>query len=85
MYYFAGQELIVKAKYSDSNMIIHMQAIYEERDNAYRRPSVVNLELDASEDAAGSGTGRVDPDNGDFPSWLYGLSGFTWLVNPLRI
>jgi len=71
VYYTAGQPLTVQAKYSDSNMIIHMQAVYEKRTEAYRRPDVINLTLDASRDASSVGTGSVDPTNGSWPAWTY--------------
>ena len=79
VYYTAGQPLTVQAKYSDENMIIHMQAIYELRADAYRRPDVVNLTLLASPDgttdelghAAPAGTSHVDLSKGALPTWMY--------------
>lgn len=79
VYYTAGQPLMVQAKYSDENMIIHMQAIYELRADAYRRPDVVNLTLMASPDGTLTESGNPDPagdssvdvSNGDMPTWTY--------------
>lgn len=69
--YMAGQPLTVQAKYSDKNMIIHMQAVYEYRGEATRRPSVANLTLDASRDAGNEGYGYIDVTKGSWPSWGY--------------
>ncbi len=71
VYYTAGQDLTVKARYSDENMVIHMQAVYQKRSEAYRRPDVVNLTLNASEDAMGSGTGSIELANGTLPEWRW--------------
>ncbi len=71
VYYTAGQDLTVKARYSDENMVIHMQAVYQKRSEAYRRPDVVNLTLNASQDAMGSGTGSIDLANGTLPEWRW--------------
>jgi|GEM_PF-3222572 len=73
VYYLAGQPLTVRAKFSDPNMIIHMQAVYERRETAYRRPEVVNLTLDASKDARDTGTFSVDLSRGGghLPNWTY--------------
>ena len=72
VYYTAGQDLTVKARYSDANMVIHMQAVYQRRDEAYRRPKVVNLTLDASKDAIDAGTGSVDSTLVDsLPVWSW--------------
>ena len=68
-YYTAGQPLIVKGKYADPDMVITMQAFYERRNEAYRRPDVVNLALDASKDASNLGVGYLDPTNGAIPTW----------------
>jgi len=71
VYYTAGQPLKVQARYADENMVIHMQAVYEKRENAYRRPDVISLILDASKDAADVGTGSIDTTNGSWPAWTY--------------
>ena len=79
VYYMAGQLLTVESKYSDANMIIHMQAVYEKQLESQRRPKVVNLVLDASKDAANEGYGYVDATKGilagyssDYwPAWVY--------------
>ena len=71
VFYTAGQALKVQAKYADEFMIIHMQAVFERRDEAYRRPDVVNLTLDASRDAMDTGVGYVDPSVGELPGWSY--------------
>lgn len=71
VYYTAGQELTVKARYSDANMVIHMQAVYQKRGEAYRRPEVISLTLDASADAMNAGTGYVDLTNSSLPNWYW--------------
>lgn len=71
VYYTAGQDLTVKARYSDENMVIHMQAVYQKRSDAYRRPDVVNLTLNASKDAMNAGTGSIDLSNGTLPAWKW--------------
>ncbi|MBO7425624.1 MAG: InlB B-repeat-containing protein [Clostridiales bacterium] len=71
VYYTAGQELTVKASYSDANMVIHMQAVYQRRDEAYRRPEVVGLTLDASKDAMNEGTGYIDSSISSLPVWTW--------------
>lgn len=72
VYYTAGQDLTVRARYSDANMVIHMQAVYQRRDEAYRRPEVFNLTLDASKDALDAGTGSVDSSLvGSLPVWTW--------------
>ena len=48
VYYDPGDDFIVQAKMADSNLIIHMQAVYEQKDQSYRRPEVANLTLDAN-------------------------------------
>lgn len=71
VYYTAGQDLTVKARYSDENMVIHMQAVYQKRSEAYRRPDVVNLTLNAGKDAMNAGTGSIDLSNGALPAWKW--------------
>ena len=71
VYYTAGQELTVRARYSDANMVIHMQAVYQKRGEAYRRPDVISLTLDASADAMNAGTGYVDLTNSSLPNWYW--------------
>lgn len=71
VYYTAGQDLTVKARYSDENMVIHMQAVYQKRSEAYRRPDVVNLTLNAGKDAMGTGFGYVDSSAGSLPEWRW--------------
>lgn len=71
VYYTAGQDLTVKARYSDENMVIHMQAVYQKRSEAYRRPDVVNLTLNAGKDAMNAGTGSIDLSNGTLPAWKW--------------
>ncbi|MBR4914813.1 MAG: InlB B-repeat-containing protein [Clostridiales bacterium] len=71
VYYTAGQDLTVRARYSDENMVIHMQAVYQRRDEAYRRPEVVNLTLNASKDAMNAGTGSVNSSIGTLPEWRW--------------
>ena len=71
VYYTAGQDLTVKARYSDANMVIHMQAVYQRRDEAYRRPEIVNLTLDASQDAMGAGTGSINSSISSLPEWAW--------------
>ena len=71
VFYTAGQELTVRARYSDENMVIHMQAVYQKRSEAYRRPDVVNLTLNAGKDAMGTGFGYVDSSAGTLPEWRW--------------
>ena len=71
VYYTAGQDLTVKARYADENMVIHMQAIYQRRDEAYRRPEVVNLTLNAGRDAMNTAYGSLNGSAGDIPSWAW--------------
>ncbi len=71
VYYTAGQELTVKARYSDENMVIHMQAVYEKRSEAYRRPDVVNLTLNAGRDAMGTAYGTLYSAAGELPEWTW--------------
>ena len=71
VYYTAGQDLTVRARYSDENMVIHMQAVYQRRDEAYRRPEVVNLTLNASKDAMNAGIGSVNSSIGTLPEWTW--------------
>ncbi|MBR4948123.1 MAG: InlB B-repeat-containing protein [Clostridiales bacterium] len=71
VYYTAGQDLTVRARYSDENMVIHMQAVYQRRDEAYRRPEVVNLTLNAGRDAMNTAYGTLNGSAGDIPSWAW--------------
>ena len=71
VYYTAGQDLTVKARYSDANMVIHMQAVYQRRDEAYRRPEVVNLTLNAGKDAMNTAYGALDSSVGALPDWTW--------------
>ncbi len=52
-YYQPGEQFTIETKYASSDNIIIMQAVYEQQDNAYRRPEVANLKLDASESSGG--------------------------------
>lgn len=52
-YYQPGEQFTIETKYASSDNIIIMQAVYERQDNAYRRPEVANLKLDASESSGG--------------------------------
>lgn len=71
VYYTAGQDLTVKARYSDENMVIHMQAVYQKRSEAYRRPDVVNLTLNAGKDAMGTAFGTLNSTAGVLPEWTW--------------
>ena len=71
VFYTAGQDLTVHARYSDEHMVIHMQAVYQKRSDAYRRPEVVNLTLDASKDAMNAGTGSINSSIGSLPEWTW--------------
>ena len=71
VYYTAGQDLTIKARYSDANMVIHMQAVYQRRDEAYRRPEVVNLTLNAGKDAMNTAYGTLDSSVGALPDWTW--------------
>lgn len=53
VYYEPGEVFYVQAKYADSNGIIYMQAVYEEKDASYRRPYITDLTLDANSDKGG--------------------------------
>ena len=48
VYYDPGDDFTVHAAYADKASVIHMQAVYEYKDSAYRRPYVTNLTLDAN-------------------------------------
>lgn len=47
-YYYPGDAFPISASFADENSIIHLQAVYQEKDAAYRRPDVTNLTLDAN-------------------------------------
>ena len=71
VYYTAGQDFTVKARFSDENMVIHMQAVYEKRSDAYRRPDVVNLTLNPGKDAMGTAFGTLNSSAGVLPAWTW--------------
>ena len=71
VYYTAGQDLTVKARYSDENMVIHMQAVYQKRSEAYRRPDVVNLTLNPGRDAMETAYGTLNSSAGALPEWTW--------------
>lgn len=48
VYYDPGDDFTVHAAYADRASVIHMQAVYEEKDSSYRRPYVTNLALNAN-------------------------------------
>ncbi|MCR5294722.1 MAG: InlB B-repeat-containing protein [Lachnospiraceae bacterium] len=48
VFYDPGDEFVVQAKYVDAEGYLYMQAVYEKSDEAYRRPKVANLILDAN-------------------------------------
>lgn len=48
VYYQPGDEFTVQAKFADESGMITMQAVYEKRTDAYRRPEIANLILDAN-------------------------------------
>ena len=48
--YDPGVDFVVRAKYSDANGVIHMQAVYKKEDSSYKRPEVANLTLDANDE-----------------------------------
>lgn len=52
-FYDPGDPFTIRARYADENSFIHMQAVYEPRTSAYRRPQVVSLSLDANMDKGG--------------------------------
>ena len=48
VYYDPGDDFNINVGYADGNNIIHMQAVYELKSQAYRRPEIANLKLDAN-------------------------------------
>lgn len=48
-FYQPGEILTIHSKYADSENTILMQAVYEREDDAYRRPEIANLKLDATD------------------------------------
>lgn len=48
VFYDPGDAFRVSAGYADSNAIIHFLAVYEKKAEAYRRPDVADLTLDAN-------------------------------------
>ncbi|MBQ7144705.1 MAG: InlB B-repeat-containing protein [Oscillospiraceae bacterium] len=48
VYYDPGDDFTVHAAYADRTSVIHMQAVYQEKDSSYRRPYVTNLTLNAN-------------------------------------
>ena len=48
VYYDPGDSLTIDVQYADVNNMIHMQAVYEDKESAYRRPDITNLTLDAN-------------------------------------
>ena len=47
-YYDPGAAFTVLAEYADTAGIIHIQAVYEEKNSSYRKPHITNLTLDAN-------------------------------------
>ena len=48
VFYDPGDAFTVHAGDADMNGYIHMQAVYEKKDESYRRPEITNLTLDAN-------------------------------------
>ena len=48
VYYDPGDDFTVQSKYADIDLVIHLQAVYEEKNASSRRPEVANLTLDAN-------------------------------------
>ena len=48
VYYDPDDDFAVQAALADASSVIHMQAVYEKREGAYRRPEIANLTLDAN-------------------------------------
>ena len=67
VYYDPSDFFTVHARFADANMIIHMQAVYEERDKFSHRPLVTDLVLDANDDFYAGAS--VDETKGDLPEW----------------
>lgn len=68
VYYQPGDQFIVHAIYADNNSNIYMQAVYERKDVAYRRPEIANLTLDANGGYLTNGTPAAS--NQDLPAQL---------------
>lgn len=47
-YYNVGDDFVVQQKYATNGLVIYLQAYYEPSDEAFRRPKVSNLTLDAN-------------------------------------
>ena len=48
VYYQPGDVFMIQAKFADESGLITMQAVYEKKTDAYRRPEIANLILDAN-------------------------------------
>ncbi|MBQ7603978.1 MAG: InlB B-repeat-containing protein [Clostridia bacterium] len=48
VYYDPGDRFTILSAYADRSSVIHMQAVYEQKDQSYRRPYVTNLTLHAN-------------------------------------
>ncbi len=59
-YYQPSDAYTVLAANADTNRVIHLEAVYQERDSSYRRPEVTNLALDANGGYLTTGTGYVN-------------------------
>ena len=64
VYYDPGEPFTINAAYADRSAVIYMQAVYEEKSSAYRRPFVTNLRLDANGGYTTTGS-YVDQSTGD--------------------
>ena len=48
VYYDPGDDFVVRVDDADTESIIHMQAVYEDKSKSYRRPEVTNVTLSAN-------------------------------------
>ena len=89
VYYTAGQSITIHGRYAQEEMledgvtkimVIHLRAVYEMRSDAYRRPEVVNLTIDAAFDGTQDDGGTSAPvgqgylnttDSSSLPLWTY--------------
>lgn len=58
VYYQPGDVFMIQAKFADESGLITMQAVYEKKTDAYRRPEIANLILDANGGFLTDGSGN---------------------------
>ena len=74
VYYDPSDDFVIQAKFADEQGIIHMQAVYELKSSAYKRPGVANLTLDANRQFYGDSASVTN--EGVWPEWEYAGSSF---------